>query len=1046
MDEYNAGEILRDVWPEWTIVGSLGSGSYGEVYKIVRGDASMHDSEIFSESAVKIISVPRDKSELDTLGNNQEFIRQSQNEYEGLASDLSSEIHLLESLKGASNVVHIEDYRIRKNEENIGWTIIIRMELLRSIKELYPFSEEETIKLGIDICSALEVCSKKNIIHRDIKPSNIFITEFGDYKLGDFGISKIMQSANVSMTQGIGTPNFVAPEVVNGEHYDFRADIYSLGMVLYHLLNNLKQPFQPQDKQILSYHDRVDSYLRRVRGEALPPPVNASPRLAQIILKACAFKPEDRYAGAGEMKRALKELSIIPPEKKPRRKLWMIILAAALSLALLSAAVFGRSMLDHKAQKTDLPKDDGAESSAIQDTGSQADTPVPPEENDAESAISQDTAPPAAEAVPETPSAVGLSIAKYPQKTSYAEGDTLDITGLVLTAHYYDEEQMVTDGFTCSPEVLTESGMQEITVSFGGLTATFNVFVKPLFTYSLNRDEQSYTLTKCLSQDITEVNIPQTHNGYPVTVIGADAFTECSIVSLIIPEGITKIEGHAFYHCLSLESIQIPKTVVNISLKGGEDNQHFGSPFARCESLVKIEIDPANPVYHSDGNCVIETAAKRLILGCNGSIIPGDGSVTEIGECSFDEAYTPSSLTIPEGVEKISAHAFDATGLSELVIPKTVVSIHPRIIENCNNMERLEVEEGNPVYHSEGNCIIDSKTDTLVLGCKNTAIPSDGSVTKIGDHAFGCCSGLKSIRIPDNVVSIESKAFAHCADLETVKLSASIASIDPSSFYDCPSLAKIIVSPDNPVYHASGNCVIETGTKTLILGCPASVIPADGSVEIIGNIAFEAVLLKSVVIPEGVLSIEEDAFLNSGIEELYISSTVRNIHESSFPNCPELMKIVVDEANPVYHSNENCIIETETKRLILGCRTSVIPDDGSVVQINACAFYGSGLSSITIPETVTVIKNTVFSYTKLNSIILPSGITTIFEYAFLGCSMLTNIYIPKNVTEIREHAFKGCGALATIYYEGSKADWNKIIIREDNAYLLNAEIIYDYGK
>ena len=273
MSEYDIPSVLSSIWPEWSVIGRpLGVGTYGNVYKIIHNnDTLSSDTAVISESAVKIISIPKNQTEIDTLGSNPSFIRQSCREYEDIARNFSSEIKLLETLKGSSNVVHIEDYKILRNPDEIGWTLVIRMELLKPLKELYPFSEENAVRLGIDICSALEICFQKNIIHRDIKPSNIFCTEFGIYKLGDFGIARIMQSADNSMTTGVGTPNFIAPEVINGLEYDYRADIYSLGMVLYHLLNNQIPPFCPLDKQILSYQDRTDAYFRRIHGEILPP-------------------------------------------------------------------------------------------------------------------------------------------------------------------------------------------------------------------------------------------------------------------------------------------------------------------------------------------------------------------------------------------------------------------------------------------------------------------------------------------------------------------------------------------------------------------------------------------------------------------------------------------------------------------------------------------------------------------------------------------------------------------------------------------------------
>lgn len=296
-------EVLKQIWPEWQIEGKpLGKGSFGVVYKAVRRD---HGVE--SYAAIKVISIPTDPSEVDSLRSEGLDMNATRTYLQGIVNDFVSEIQLMESLKGVQNIVSVEDYKVVEKTGEIGWDIYIRMELLTSFNAYIcdkKLTEKEVIKLGCDICTALEICAKRNIIHRDIKPENIFINDFGDFKLGDFGIARKLENMTGGLSQK-GTFNYMAPEVANSSEYDARVDTYSLGIVLYRLLNGNRLPFLDTEKQLLNPNERKNAVDRRLRGEELPAPCDASPAMADLILRACAYKPDMRFASATEMKQAL---------------------------------------------------------------------------------------------------------------------------------------------------------------------------------------------------------------------------------------------------------------------------------------------------------------------------------------------------------------------------------------------------------------------------------------------------------------------------------------------------------------------------------------------------------------------------------------------------------------------------------------------------------------------------------------------------------------------------------------------------------------------
>ncbi|MBQ6570361.1 MAG: protein kinase [Clostridia bacterium] len=302
IDAQNA--LVHEIWPDWTITEKLGEGSFGKVYRAKREDIG---STVYS--AIKIIKVPQSQSEADSVRSETGLDEESTTAYfKSFVDDCVNEIKTMESLKGTQNIVSVEDYKVLEDESGFGWTIIIRMELLTGFVEHTKnktLSEKEVIKLGIDMCNALEFCSKLNIMHRDIKPENIFVSNFGIYKLGDFGIARKLEKSTAGMSKK-GTYNYMAPEIYNGStSYDYTSDIYSLGIVLYKLLNNNRFPLVDARGNNVTHQQMQDAFEKRQSGAALPKPLYASDALSAVILTACAFDPKKRFSSASAMKMAL---------------------------------------------------------------------------------------------------------------------------------------------------------------------------------------------------------------------------------------------------------------------------------------------------------------------------------------------------------------------------------------------------------------------------------------------------------------------------------------------------------------------------------------------------------------------------------------------------------------------------------------------------------------------------------------------------------------------------------------------------------------------
>ena len=437
-----------------------------------------------------------------------------------------------------------------------------------------------------------------------------------------------------------------------------------------------------------------------------------------------------------------------------------------------------------------------------------------------------------------------------------------------------------------------------------------------------------------------------------VTNIGYRAFDDCSgLTSVTIGNSVTSIGDCAFWGCSGLTSITIPNSVTSIE---------YGA-FNNCSKLTSVTIP---------------------------------NSVTSIGSLAFRGCSGLTSVTIGNSVTSIGNDAFrGCSGLTSITIPNSVTSIGNYAFYGCSGLTSISVESGNKKYDSRNNCnaIIETASNTLIIGCKNTTIPNSvtsigssafsgcsgltsvtipNSVTSIGYNAFNGCSGLTSVTIPNSVTSIGESAFFDCSKLTSITIPNSVTSIGSSAFNCCSDLASIVVNEGNTIYDSRENCnaIIMTSENLLVSGC------------------------KNTTIPNSISHIGEDAFYGSGIASVTIPDKVTEIRKNAFRGCPNLTNVTI---------NSNSIVS-----------------DNRTSSTSLKTIFGEQVTNYVIGENITSIgDNAFYGCERLTSVSFPNSVTIIGDKSFYGCTNLGSVTLGDNITSISSNTFP----LTATFYTKHKA-------------------------
>jgi len=402
---------------------------------------------------------------------------------------------------------------------------------------------------------------------------------------------------------------------------------------------------------------------------------------------------------------------------------------------------------------------------------------------------------------------------------------------------------------------------------------------------------------------------------------------------------------------------------------------------------------------------VMLLALVLVFTGCRGE---GGEDTTAPPTVTESPAVTTSPEATAEETTSAPETTAEETTAEETTAEETTAPVED-VYDGSRGLEYWVIGTGYRVrLVSIGSC---TDTDVVVASTYNGT-----PVTEISAGAFTGGEKIESITLPDSITTISAGAFAGCTNLKKLVIGAGVSNFNPSVLKDCPSLESIEISPENANYSAVNGCIINKHTKTLVYATESAQIPSDGSVE---NIAAGAIAnhknITSLVIPEGVKTIKAGAIANCPeLETVALPASLETFEEGALVGCPKLSSLSAkDDGN--YVVKGNCLISIPLKRLILGFSTSVIPDDLGIVYIGKSAFEGSGITSVSIPDSVTTIEESAFrGCTALKSVTLPDSLTTISDYAFYECSALEAVEFLRNVKTIGKYAFKGCTSLTSL--------------------------------
>lgn len=540
------------------------------------------------------------------------------------------------------------------------------------------------------------------------------------------------------------------------------------------------------------------------------------------------------------------------------------------------------------------------------------------------------------------------------------------------------------------------------------------------FEFSLNSDD-TYTVTKRKNAR-KHVVIPSLYNGLKVTGIAKYAFSrDMTITTLSLPSTIIEVGQYAFYGCANLSSMTFYSSIEEFSASCFEECEKLDDVYClgTMEEYLTIDFkEYANPCTNGANLYLNNNLLKDVVIPSKINEIKAyafDGvrsivdvslheNVRAIKEYAFHSATNLMTIDFPENLSVLGEYAFDGCySLKSVMIGSLITEIPVGCFRKCYDLETLSLPDDLS--------LIDSSAFEDCRSLTNLIIPD--KVTEIGQKSFYCCYSLESVTLSSSLERIGQSAFSYDNSIKSITFGKKTTVIPSSAFSSCSSLESINISSENEIYESRGNCLIRKEDKEVVLGCRNSVL--DEEILSIGSQAFFGCRkLISIDFPSSLTRIGDYAFSNcAGLTSISIPVGISYIGRNVFTGCDDIISISVDNENPNYASDGNCLLSKDKKKLIHGCKASLIPSE--VEEISDEAFYYSSIEEITIPSNVKTIGNMAFSHCySLKNVTFEDGVTTLGTQCFSHCMDLTDVSLPTTLKELPDGCFRNCQFLEEI--------------------------------
>ncbi len=934
---------------EWRIKRFIGAGSYGRVFEIERRD----EFDTVYTGALKAVTIPSSQGELDEILADGMDMNGASTYFRDYVKELNREIALMSKLKGHSNIVSYEDHKMFPHEDGVGWDILIRMELLTPItsylKQNHTFPRREVIQLGMDLCKALEICQRYNIIHRDIKPANIFISETEDFKLGDFGVARIASASTGASTRA-GTVNYMAPEVFRGEKYTSNVDIYSLGLVMYQLLNNNRMPLYPPYPQPITPSSRERAQAQRLSGAALPPPANAEGRLAEIVLKACAPDPAQRYDSPTVMRQALEAILYTEGEAKMIYPEGDTVPVPSTSGAAApeendpngetERPVWGKAHADSekpaKAEK-DLPeclknaRDDAPleqqfslrelsglskeEADALDLTlkpmpqpapAAEPAAPVVPQEPAADQTVRVETAQPAA---PADDSTVRLMPGAVPVQTP-AEDHTERVAVPVQPVQNVQESDKTTFLFEAqaekrrqeqqakreAEEAARRKAAEEKEAELARIRAEKRAAEQAAAEEAARKAEAEQAVAAQAAQQQAEPAVSQKKGSKLPLAIGGVAVAAVVAVGGFALAGRGGASGTAA--ASTADAIYTAGTYT--ATAEGCLSDVTVTVTVSDKAITDVRVDASGETAELGGKAAEELPSEIIrsqstdVDGYTGATLTSDAIKKAAADC----------IAQASGKKAASSQAASAAASSTVASSTTASSLSQNAADlidsgSCGKNATWELYKDGTLYIKGTGAItdydFDYNTETKVtitnVPWYATHLSSikkiviESGITHVGAYSFMDCDAVTEVELPDTLTTIGENAFWLCNELKTIKIPSSVTEIGKRAFGGCLELTEV---------------ELPEGLKTIgyaaFGSCGIKTVTIPGSVKEIPSEAFLLAYTQNVVIEEGVEEIGEEAFYyNDQLKSVTIPRSVKKIDSNAFAECPSLKSVTISK-------------------------------------------------------------------------------------------------------------------------------------------------------